>query len=367
MSRIRFEIFPPIESPHEPVFITGGIPELGDWHPRSALALRWEAPVHVGVIDVQSGSRFEYKITRGSWEREAVDAWGNVPANSDFTPLLDATIWKTVADWKDRYSGRLTTDRVWSEHLASARDLIVWVPPEYASRPGQRFPVIYLFDGDNVFDPATSPLSGMDWAADEWSRQLTQEGVLPPTIVVAVRHPEGHGEDGRSMREIDLSMDYAGQAFSDFAASELVGYIDSRYRTLRDPSARVLAGSALGGLNVFVTALNHTGIFGRAVCFSTSFEDTAEHLPGQCPVLQRLDAMEKMPSGIRMFFAYGDHGIDECYEVYHRELGSLLRERGWQDGREFRIVQMKGGVHGEGSWRLWLGDALAFVCGRSSS
>lgn len=364
MSRIRFEIIPPIESPHEPVFITGSIPELGDWHPGSALALRWEPPVHVGTIDVPMGVRFEYKITHGSWESEAVDAWGHVPENADYSAWLDATVRKTVPDWKDRYAGRLTTDRVWSERLAGARDLFVWLPPEYAQRPGQRFPVLYLFDGDNGFDPATSPLSGIDWAADEWCRMLTHEGVMPPTMVVGVRHPVGHGEDGRSLRDLDLSMHYGGRGFSDFAASELVGYIDSRYRTLQNRDARIIAGASLGGLNAAVTLWNHPEVFSKAICFSTSFEDTAEHLPGQCPTLMSMQELAPFPDATRMVFAYGDQGIDECYAPYHQELGSIFRERGWIDGREFKIVQMKGGVHGEGSWRLWLGDALKFVCQR---
>lgn len=367
MSRIRFEIIPPVASPHEPVFITGGIPELGDWHPGSALALRWEPPVHVGTIDVPTGIRFEYKITRGSWEREAVDAWGHVPENSDFSVWLDTTLHKTVADWKDRYAGRLTTDRVWSERLAGSRDLFVWLPPEYASQTGQRFPVLYFFDGDNVFDPATSPLSGVDWAADEWCQLLTREGNLPPTIVVGIRHPVGHGDEGRSLRELDLSMDYAGRTFSAFVASELVGYMDSHYRTLQDPAARILAGASLGALNATLTALHHPEVFGKAICFSTAFEDTAEHLPGQCPSQQDIELIPALPPALRMFFAYGDQGLDACYEPYHRDLGNILRERGWRDGQSFKIVQMKGGSHDEGSWRLWLGDALRFVCQHPAS
>lgn len=366
MSRIRFEIIPPIEGPHEPVFITGSIPELGDWHAGSAFALRWEPPFHVGSIDIAAGTRFEYKITRGSWPREAVDAWGHVPENSNFTAFPDTTVRVTVADWKDRYAGRLTTDRVVSDGLAGVRDLLVWLPPEYSSDLTRRFPVVYFFDGNNIFDPKTSPLTGVDWAADEWCRMLASAGEMPPAILVAVRHPGGHGEDGRSLRDIDLSMDYAGSAFSNFVASELVGYIDSRYRTLAHAGARVLVGASYGGLNACLTAFGNPGVFQKAICFSTSFEDTAEHLPGQCPSLQSIEDRGTLPSTMRMVFAFGDEGLDECYEPYHRELAGILRAGGWKDGREFQLVQIKGGSHGEGSWRLWLGDAFRFVCGQTT-
>lgn len=366
MSRIRFEIVPPVEAPPEPVFVVGSLPELGEWHHGGALPLWWDPPYHVGTVQVPEGVHFEYKITRGSWEREAVSAWGDVPENLHHATWLDATLRHTVADWKDRFAGRLTRDRVWSERLAGPRELLVWLPPEYAGRPSQRFPVLYFFDGDNVFDPETSPLSRVDWAADEWCRMLARAGEMPPAIVVGVRHPEGHGEDGRSLRDIELSFDYRGQAFSAFAASELVAYIDSRYRTLANPAARILCGGSLGALNALVTTVENPEVFGRAVCFSTAFADTASHLPGQAPVLAALENLGQLPGSLRVFFGYGDEGLDECYEPYHQELGGILRAGGWRDGDQFTIVRFGGGTHSEISWRGWLGDGLRFVSQRSA-
>ena len=107
----------------------------------------------------------------------AVDAYGDVPPNSTCDVWLDHTVRHTVADWKDRFRGRLTRERLSSRFLADARDLLIWLPPSYSTEPTRRFPVIVLHDGANVFDPSTSPLSQVDWAADEWVSRLALEGV----------------------------------------------------------------------------------------------------------------------------------------------------------------------------------------------
>jgi Starch binding domain len=72
MSKIRFQILPPIDRPDEAVFVTGSIPALGDWQPEKSLRLTWKAPFHVG--EIEATTRFEYKLLRDSWQAEAVDA-----------------------------------------------------------------------------------------------------------------------------------------------------------------------------------------------------------------------------------------------------------------------------------------------------
>src|SRR5689334_16658479 len=126
MSEIRFHIVPPIFKPEEKIFICGNIPELGGWDPAKALALEYRAPYHDGHIEVPEGAYVEYKIIRGSWETEAVDAYGDVPPNYHYEAWFNHTIRHVVADWKDRYIGRLTAERVNSRILAGGRDVLIW-------------------------------------------------------------------------------------------------------------------------------------------------------------------------------------------------------------------------------------------------
>lgn len=363
MSRIRFEVLPPVQTKDEPILVTGGHPDLGNWNPSRGLRLQpmEGSPWLVGEIEAEEGSTLEFKFTRGSWQTEAVDAWGHVPLNHRHDVWLDATIHRVVADWKDRYAGRLTRDRIYSRVLASYRDLLVWLPPSYPLEIGRRFPVIYLHDGDNIFDPETSPVSRVDWAADEWVRLLSLEGAMQECIIVAVCHPEGFTEDNFDFRDVDLSPERGGAAYAQFIARELVGYIDSHYHTQARSEARVLGGSSLGALNGFYTALHHPGIFTKYICLSTAFEDLSDSLPQDASQLLALENEPALPHNVKMYFDYGTVGLDECYEPYHRELDALLHAKGWKEGQNFRIVRVPGGSHDELSWRLRFGDALRFL------
>lgn len=361
MSRIRFRIVPPVDRAEGRVYITGNHPELGGWEPDRALPLDFDGVFHHGTIEAETGSHIEYKITRGSWESEAVDAFGHVPSNHRHEVWLDAALQHTVADWKDRYSGRLTRERLHSRILAGERELLIWLPPGYGTRIDTRFPVIYLHDGSNVFDPLGSVVSGVDWAADEWAALLARRSIIPESIVVGVCQPEGYSEDNLTMRDFELSLEFGGAAFAQFVAAELVPHMDLHYRTIAKPVGRTLGGAGLGALNTFHTALAHPGVFRNFLCFSTSFEDMSQSLPRHSAALQALEAEPALENRVRMYFDHGDQGVDECYRVYHDLLAEHLRAKGWTEGREFTIREIPGGSHSEISWRARFGDALKFL------
>ena len=296
----------------------------------------------------------EHKIVRGSWEGEVVNADGP-------HVRLDAAMTRTFADGKGRSSGRLRSDRAGSQALAGGRDLLVWLPAEYGSAAEQRFPVLYFHDGANIFDPGTSVFSGVALAAEECASRLSADGPFPSAIVVGICHPEGFDGEGHTMRDVDLSPELGGAAYADFVATELVAHIDARYRTLARPEARILGGVSLGALNTLFTMLRHPGVFGKGICLSTSFEDVSLSVPSQSRQLRALAGQASLPRDCRIYFDYGTDGLDECYDPYHAELGGLLREKGWRDGREFVIAKIPGGTHGEESWRQRLGPGLEWV------
>ncbi len=187
---------------------------------------------------------------------------------------------------------------------------------------------------------------GLFESACEWVVTLAGEGSMPLAIVVGV----DPGVGGR------------------FVTEELVGWIDAEYLTLGVPEARVLIGSGFGALEAARLALGRRGRdgsppFGKVAGLSTSFEGKAGDLPGDCEGLREIEELDALPVGVRMYFDYGTVALDECYEPYHAELGSLLRERGWRDGREFVIERVPGGAQTAGSWRKRLGPALRWLCG----
>lgn len=361
MSKIRFQVVPPIHRGEQPIFVTGSHPALGDWLPEKALQLAWRPPFHVGEIEADTGTHFEYKIHRGSWETEAVDAYGDVPGNRAHEVWLDGTVHVTIADWKDRYRGRLTRERVPSRVLAGGRDLLIWLPQSYATHRNRRFPVVVLNDGSNIFDPDTSPFSGIDWAADEWVTKLSADGVMSESLVVGVCHPDGFTESNDSQRDFDLSPELGGAAYAQFLATELIPHLDTHYRTLPEPSARVLGGASLGALLAFFVAIHHPGVFGNFACLSTNFGDMSRSTPESAGELQALAAEPALATGARMYFDYGTVGIETDNAPYHQFLAELLTTKGWRQGEDFEICQVEGGTHDELSWRQRIGSALRFL------
>jgi len=109
------------------------------------------------------------------------------------------------------------------------------------------------------------------------------------------------------------------------------------------------------------TAIHYPGVFSRIACLSTSFEDVTDSPSRDAVQLQALEVEPALPDGVRMYFDYGTLGVDECYEPYHRELGGILRKKGWKNGREFVIQKIQGGSHDELSWRERFGQALRFL------
>ena len=207
--------------------------------PEKSLRLNWKPPYHLG--EIEAGTRFEYKILRDSWQAEAVDAYGDVPANFSCEAWLDSTQHHTVADWKDRYRGRLTREQIHSRVLAGKPRIagLAAAGATAQSRKGT-FRSIVLHDGANVFDPLTSPISGVDWAADEWVNLLSRHGVMPEADRGG-RVPSG-GLLGRKRVSARLAIcphSSAARPTRSSLTTELPAHMDARYRTLAEPTARV--------------------------------------------------------------------------------------------------------------------------------
>src|SRR5215831_10270041 len=142
-----------------------------------------------------------------------------------------------------------------SKILGNRRDVLVYLPPGYRRLSGRRYPVLYLHDGQNVFDTATS-FAGVEWGVDETAERLIRTKIIEPVIVVAVANM---GEDRvheytptpgvieakgrRKKRSRGLA-----RLYGRFLIEELKPFIDRKYRTKPDPEFTGLGGSSLGGL-----------------------------------------------------------------------------------------------------------------------
>ena len=164
-----------------------------------------------------------------------------------------------------------------SKILGNQRDILVYLPRGYGRLSRRCYPVLYLQDGQNVFDAATS-FSGVEWGVDETAERLSKENLIEPLIVVAVANTGEQRIDEytptrgmidakakRKRRSKGLARKYAR-----FLIDELKPYIDRKYRTKTDAAFTGLGGSSLGGLVTLSIGIFYPQVFGRLMVMSPS-------------------------------------------------------------------------------------------------
>ena len=162
-----------------------------------------------------------------------------------------------------------------SKILGNRRDVLVYLPPVYRRFSRQRYPVLYLQDGLNVFDAATS-FAGVEWGVDETAERLTRKKLLDPLIIVAIANmgedriheysPTRGVIDGKAKRK-KRSRGLARQ-YGQFLIEELKPYIDRRYHTKREAEFTGLGGSSGGALLTLSLGLWFPNAFRRLIVMS---------------------------------------------------------------------------------------------------
>lgn len=382
------------------VYLTGNLDELGPWNP-SALAMEGEGRERVAVVRAPVGTRIEYKVTLGSWDREAVGASGAPMPNSvvDVDGDEDTTI--VVADFKrgvDAYiedwqgagvTGRLDYWRdVTSAHLELSRNVVIWTPPQYEADPRARFPVIYMQDGQNLFDPRIA-YAGVDWGVDETIVRLAGEGAIEPAIVVGVWSttarrfeyaPAGvlaaMSDDVKAMAASEFPEELrTGDAYIRFLAEELKPRVDATYRTRTGPESTFLIGSSMGALISVYGMAERPDVFGGAAGISmhwpvaTSEENFLARAqtwrPAISAAFERYFLSKRIdPATHRLWVDHGTGFLDTYYTPYQEAMLPVLRRLGYIEGVSLEARVYPGADHNEAAWRARLHEPLTFLLGR---
>ncbi|WP_426491165.1 alpha/beta hydrolase-fold protein [Hymenobacter sp. 102] len=226
----------------------------------------------------------EFKFTRGSWATVESDAQGSDIGNRRYTiGNGPATVDMQIAGWKDLGSGgnscqstalqpnvRVPSTTFQLPQLNRTRRVWIYLPNDYGTATTKRYPVLYMHDGQNVFDACTS-FSG-EWGVDETLSQLQQQGVdATGSIVVAV---DNGGADRLNEYSPWNNPQYGGgqgDQYVDFLVQTLKPYLDQNYRTLTGREFTGIAGSSMGGLISTYAALKYPQVFSKVGVFSPAF------------------------------------------------------------------------------------------------
>jgi predicted alpha/beta superfamily hydrolase len=239
-------------------------------------------------------------------------------------------------------------------NFVGQRPVQVWLPPNYERDTERRYPVLYLHDGQNVFDAAAA---GAEWQVDETAQRLVVDGQIQPLIIVAV-----HNTSRRIDEYTATAMKYEGDtrgglapAYARYLIEQLKPSIDARYRTLPDAAHTAVGGSSLGGIMSLWLAMHHNEVFGAALVISPSLWWDDEF-----PI--RDVARTPLPMSVDRPRLWLDMGTDEGSQAIRqlRKLRAQLFARGWQR-TTLNYVEVAGGTHDEASWAARFGDMLRFL------
>jgi len=268
---------PPDTPPSATLYVAGTFNGWAPGAPAYALARAPDGTYAVRLPDSVRGP-VQFKFTRGSWTTVETTASGaDVPNRTYTVPAAGAaTLDATVGGWRTATSGpgphtttpsvRVLADSFLIPQLGRTRRVWLYLPPDYATS-GKRYPVLYMQDGQNVFDAATS-FAG-EWRVDESLDSLEARGD-DGAIVVAVDNDGAHRLDEYDPWKA-VQPQYGGgegDAYVRFLAYTLKPYIDAHYRTRPDRLHTGVLGSSMGGLIALYAALAYPGVFGRAGVFS---------------------------------------------------------------------------------------------------
>ena len=263
----------------------------------------------------------------------------------------DNNIYPTAAH---DYGALRVYSEVRSSHLPHAHDVIVCLPPAYDRERSRRYPVMYLHDGQNVFDDYPMAPFGVQWGIDTTTRALIHAGLVEPVILVAIGNAGRERIDEYTPTR-DNAHDAGGMAdkYGAMLVTEIKPLIDQDFRTLADAMNTAVGGSSLGGLLSLHLGLTYPHVFGKLALLSPSvwWDDRW--------IVRQLATFRAPHESLRIWL---DVGTGETRMLKGAQLlyRTLVRQ-GWNPEGDLRYLEVPGALHDERAWGNRAGQVMQFL------
>ncbi len=295
-------------------------------------------------------------------------------------PLITLISFGAMAASPLQQAERGTVERhvVYSPQLADSIAVDVWLPDAYDIAGADRFPVVYMHDGQNLYDRNTT-WNGQSWEMDTIAARLIDEGEIPPVLIVGI-----HSDPAKRVSQLmpqqavtDAGLDelmaevklkgkpVLGNQYADFVTETLKPYIDSSYRTLPDREHTTVMGSSMGGLMSLYLICRAPEVFGGAGCLSTHWYGSldAGNAFGDA-LMSYMQNNLPDPATHRLYFDHGTETIDAYYGPWEEKALTIARAKGYRDGQNLDSYIDNGASHNEDAWAARVDRPLRFLLKR---
>ncbi|SFU52360.1 alpha/beta hydrolase [Pseudoduganella namucuonensis] len=306
-------------------------------------------------------------------------AAGCAPAAFAATPATPAA--------QPKAGGRFVDYEPFAATEAAPRRVRVWLPPGYDAGK-ERYAVLYMHDGQNLFDPADSVQWGA-WDVDRHLVELARQNKVRPTIVVGVWNlRENRGREYLPQAPVmSLPAEWRGEvaapnpdgasaplsdAYLRFLVKELKPFVDANFRTRSGRADTFVMGASMGGLISLYALASYPEVFGGAGCVSTHWPMTTNGKLMQPSLDPKVDQIaqayrawlaKNLPAagGHKLYFDHGTVELDSLYPPFQAKVDELLREKGYRQGVDWITRPFPGTAHNETVWRARLAIPLEFL------
>lgn len=358
---IIINTLPSYTPPEDIIYVAGSINSWDPGNPDFALEKNENNNWFIVLPEEPEGNSIEFKFTRGTWGNVEKGATGEEIANRQFTFGNGDTLYVEILNWADNGGGGGSTaagnvsimdDNFYMPQLDRYRRIWIYLPPNYDDN-NENYPVLYMQDGQNLFDTYTS-YSG-EWEVDETLNNLATDGYKVPIVI---------GIDNGGVERLNeyspwINLQYGGgqgDEYIDFVVNTLKPFVDENYRSLSDRENTGIMGSSMGGFISHFGALKNQDIFSKAGIFSPSywFSDT---------VWSFTNEMGKQQSMKLYQLIGGQEGAESIADMW--AMNELLTNLGFNEDELFSL-EVPNGEHNEAFWRnqfatayLWMFDSFA--------
>jgi len=370
---VEFVVTAPAATPAgASLYVAGNLEELGEWRPDGVELEAGDDSRHRARVVVPRDAQLEFKVTRGTWAEVEKGEGGVEIPNRRHRAEADATLEIAVASWADA-GVRSTVTGTLERHPGfgarsglRARPIHVWLPDLYAQRPELRFSVLYMHDGQNLFD-ATRSFSGGEWHVDETCDRLMRAGAIRPLIVVGIENTRDRMAEYTPTSDARRPIGGRAAEHARMVLDEVKPFVDGRYRTLSDRDHTFVGGSSLGGLVSLHLLHAHADVFGGAAALSPALTWDREWMrreweraPPRLPVRLWIDIGTREGSL--------DAGPGESAGIRTREwiaglraFAATLERTGLRRDVDFAAREIEGARHTERAWAARFEEVARFL------
>lgn len=356
LAKVKIQVISKNLDSSDEVYIVGNKIELGKWQP-DVIKLERDSTIWSKTFEFEIGTKLEFKFTKGTWGTEALNNDGEIPSNNIVNITQDTTLTYTIYYWnkesaKSNFYGQITGKVEYHKQMEYTglfpRDIIVWLPPNYDKSISEKYPVLYMHDGQNLFDPSTC-LTKIDWQIDEAADSLIKKDEIKPMIIVGIYNTQ--------QRSLEYSPGPISDIYKHFVVDKLKPFIDSTYRTIPNRENTFVGGSSSGGTISFMLLWEYPDIFSKAACFSPAF------VTKDFNIVTQFETSE-LSQPIQLYIDNGGVGLESFLQRGIDLMIKMLNNLGYKKDMDYIFILEEQAEHNEAAWAKRVPTMLKYLFGK---